>query len=927
MPRPPPIALASSVVSNGVPARPDAASGASVFDDSQLSDNSWRLRRAQTRIVPGWEAVGPLPAGAPTKNAYESEARSPSENRDVWKWWMDTHLHWRCANVMGRDHQSAPTGEQGVEMLAVHDTRYTPGNIVKRNDNQYDLCLRRGDVEWPAVEMWLQVHPFVRSSSLQWSNRKLKGSRQDDHEAIWNVRFQTHDCNVKQMIYCGLSRYGNKTDADNKQMTHVWMMFPGNPDAEYRARLCDCLLNVCGFYSWFASGRVQHENLPVMALCPFVENLDGASRRSAAPSSVFDERVDARMPVRAVPHPSVAPLGWIHETPPGLRPAPPPGLRPAPVHSSLQPPPVRSMTPENSIHQVAPSPTRYVLAPVSENREVPTSFNNISPDRSPTSWVVTTTSHTLDSSSTPMIMASLIDSNLRPVLSFFGRNHLAGETEAASEAYDNPELIVPGAQQSAAPELNDPMDSIPSVIEIADYPACESQRVMERVHGSDGWGRWLTQTSRGGSEEVYGSDGCQEYEHDGWLAGSACTSDTQMCSWSVGTGGYRTYSVATCDDETCATWQPVAPATGWQVTHCPVRVDEDSAYEDGDTASRKASCSATDLVRVPVKVVDPTFDALWWNVKSVDKTERRPERFTISDQQKRTDPERLILIGIPEMQLKAFETSRTVTFPYEATNFDPQGDYARHHLEYLHADGRFHSYGEHRDRDFVSRVFYDGLILKFRMVNLIEGYGPPSTVRWAQSNLLWCLSIKPNTFFLGYVAFTNIEFQNGQFKGNVTKYLHHLFEKHAGETIILEAREGELVSNPRLQTMHHSQFFVNAHLSERECWAEWVAQDFHKKSTEDRGAGLERFLDRMQNIPSTVYHPIAGGLLCATVTVRYHTLESLVWECCSQHTLMDIYTLFCTTPLLTSKKPHSSPGKHDGWARGSRGSRCGKGRN
>ena len=325
-----------------MPRRPDvsrdAAGGASSVSSGAASgasgprppvDNSWRTRRAQSGVCrEKWEPVRPVP---PEAEEYELELRTPTGDvPGVWLKWMAKNGPWNVANVKRLHNKAALSGAQAVTtLLMVKDIEMTVGNIIRRSDTQIDLLMVRGAQHMENLEPSLQRHPYVRPDTLSWSNRKLIGTAEDNHESIWNLKFKTHGCTAGKFVRCGYSRNGqkNKKDADNNQMTHVWMTFSSNLAVEQLARLCDLLLNVCGYYSWFVSGIIRTVStllLTESAATP-AQNLDGAPGQPAAPSSATHQEPARETPVAPVsiapPVQPAAPLRGIHPKPTRAPPA------------------------------------------------------------------------------------------------------------------------------------------------------------------------------------------------------------------------------------------------------------------------------------------------------------------------------------------------------------------------------------------------------------------------------------------------------------------------------------------------------------------------------------------------------------------------------------------------------------------------------
>ena len=59
-------------------------------------------------------------------------------------------------------------------------------------------------------------------------------------------------------VCVGYTRHTDKRDDDGKQITHSWVTFSSTLTEVRRRRVVDLLLNLSGYYSWFAMGDVVH---------------------------------------------------------------------------------------------------------------------------------------------------------------------------------------------------------------------------------------------------------------------------------------------------------------------------------------------------------------------------------------------------------------------------------------------------------------------------------------------------------------------------------------------------------------------------------------------------------------------------------------------------------------------------------------------
>jgi hypothetical protein len=190
----------------------------------------------------------------------------------------------------------------------------------------------------------------------------------------------------------------------------------------------------------------------------------------------------------------------------------------------------------------------------------------------------------------------------------------------------------------------------------------------------------------------------------------------------------------------------------------------------------------------------------------------------------------------------------------------------------------------------------------------------PESDKERSRNLTWCLRSLPNLEYRGFVSMTRREFDNhALWQGNLVTFMHHMFEKHQGETVALNLEVGlSPVNNPYLEQMHNSQFFTDPHPSDRMRGAKTAALLYRRNRTAASGADLDLFLGRMREFPNSVFRPVADtqGHQIYPVTVSYHSLQSLVWECCGECQLNEIYTFFCSTKLLTCAQPKAKRGEH-----------------
>ena len=213
-----------------------------------------------------------------SKHSYyddEDPVRGPSTLRSMWAGWMiNQDSCWRVANIrmVPNDHGTA----SGVRFFQTKEDiprpDKVPGNIVRQRhdlaNDQFNLYLRQCDVDMETFEAAIDGHPLVRNSTLEFSSSsKLLNSSLSCHEGLlWNARFRTWD---NDLIYAGLTRCKEGEDERGIQTTHAWIRFEASkvPTANH-SRLCDMLLNTCGYYSWFEFGHVQRDTLAPGAPLP-----------------------------------------------------------------------------------------------------------------------------------------------------------------------------------------------------------------------------------------------------------------------------------------------------------------------------------------------------------------------------------------------------------------------------------------------------------------------------------------------------------------------------------------------------------------------------------------------------------------------------------------------------------------------------------
>jgi hypothetical protein len=222
------------------------------------SMGAWRKHRSTSQPEKGCRRVHPQ--GAPIKYEEDDVARDPSSLNHAWKAWMlQNYDCWRVATIKLVKNDLGAAG--GVKYLQTNDTpmpNRDPGNIVRLpsgSDEQFNLYLRQGGLEMEELEAAIGSHPFVKSSTVEICNGAMLGSSSAWHEGPLHLKFNTWD---NDQIIAGLTRYNEGKDACGGQVTHAWIRLSTTkvPRAHH-SRLCDMLLNACGYFSWFECGQIE----------------------------------------------------------------------------------------------------------------------------------------------------------------------------------------------------------------------------------------------------------------------------------------------------------------------------------------------------------------------------------------------------------------------------------------------------------------------------------------------------------------------------------------------------------------------------------------------------------------------------------------------------------------------------------------------
>ena len=272
---------------------------------------------------------------------------------------------------------------------------------------------------------------------------------------------------------------------------------------------------------------------------------------------------------------------------------------------------------------------------------------------------------------------------------------------------------------------------------------------------------------------------------------------------------------------------------------------------------------------------------------------------------------------------RAKMSAYSADFPYEAADMRPEGKYTSGLRQCLE-DCFHHNFSEEEphSRSFVSRTSRDSVLLRVAMTKMLSDQWPDILARFPEDERTWwghwqkklekCCSRLPDPTFFGFVALSP-EYFESRWHSSPAELLKDLFEKHHGEAIMIgEASDapGGPVTNPGLVGMHHPQFFVRQNIDIIPLgYTEAIEYHSTSHAGSQSAYDTERFLASQRQFENRIFKPVGVNRL-QPVNVRYHTLPSLVWNCCiADINLFELYTFFCNQPQLLTKAPHSTKGR------------------
>jgi hypothetical protein len=227
------------------------AAHANVGTQPVAGPNAWRTQRSVQSVSKGWKPVDPFPV----------VELNPKLLKQIWSGWMDQCIDfWRVASIQSSRQDGCISGVQDLQTQRTQKPKCTQGNIIRHDDDvhvQFSLYLRADELTMEDLEANFASHPYVKRSTLEWNNSKLMHSAPQHHEGAWNVRFQTWD---DHSIVAGLTRHKEGKDDCGIQISRAFVRFDQRCVLyANHGRVCDMLLNTCGYFSWFEMGQVRRK--------------------------------------------------------------------------------------------------------------------------------------------------------------------------------------------------------------------------------------------------------------------------------------------------------------------------------------------------------------------------------------------------------------------------------------------------------------------------------------------------------------------------------------------------------------------------------------------------------------------------------------------------------------------------------------------
>ena len=216
-------------------------------------------------------------------------------------------------------------------------------------------------------------------------------------------------------------------------------------------------------------------------------------------------------------------------------------------------------------------------------------------------------------------------------------------------------------------------------------------------------------------------------------------------------------------------------------------------------------------------------------------------------------------------------------------------------------------------RNFIARTAYDAVQIEYLFDFVAKPASGGSWGDWGEA-FKKCCTVLPDLEYCGYVGLSEEAFQN-KFQGDARNLLHHMFEKHSGEIVVVWKADRGLedladtlpsvrqeLHQPQYYTLNTEEVGVKRNLANRYFTKNKAVKGRAMKDLQ-ASARQSMFCRQMQDVANSVYNPVTTSVT-QKFAVGYFSLTSLVWELFPWHTLMDLYTFFCTRPLLTARRPH-----------------------
>ena len=269
------------------------------------------------------------------------------------------------------------------------------------------------------------------------------------------------------------------------------------------------------------------------------------------------------------------------------------------------------------------------------------------------------------------------------------------------------------------------------------------------------------------------------------------------------------------------------------------------------------------------------------------------------------------------LSTRALQKAYTGDFPAEAMETRPLGFYAQYLRPYLEQMPGWDAAKSTNptERNFPGRMAYDANMIE-RLMTAEQQDLPAALVKtegWLYDALTQCMKILPDfEKSNGWVKMSWSAFkQDERLAGNPSEFLHHLFAKHAGEVILVQRTEtGVVAPRPRNVNVHHPQFYLDAHINAVSKNEAVLAAGFWwaKKKEKRHGAAGNALLRQLSGCDNSVLKAVPSTLhpdgAVALRHFKYHSLPSLVYECCSVANLLEIYTFYCMQPQICLRAQH-----------------------